>query len=250
MRWTTGLMLLALPAALAAQEREPAVIQVAGTGSVKTDPDMASMTYSVTGEGATADAASRALATKAKAIEAGLLNLLGRGTVVTTSNVNVAEVRGAECRTNYGEQRLSEGACAVIGYIASLRGAVETGAVGKVGTGTGLATRLGAQQAQMGGFALRDPAAAQARATQVAVRDAKAKATALAAAAGVRLGAILALNDGSGAGIEGDLVEIVNTGEFVAPPPPPPPPPPVEIDVKPAPIETSTRVSVRYAIQP
>ena len=41
MRWTTGLMLLALPAALAAQEREPAVIQVAGTRSVKTDPDMA-----------------------------------------------------------------------------------------------------------------------------------------------------------------------------------------------------------------
>lgn len=249
MRWTTGLMLLALPAALAAQEREPAVIQVAGTGSVKTDPDMASMTYSVTGEGATADAASRALATKAKAIEAGLLNLLGRGTAITTSNVNVAEVRGAECRTNYGEQRLSEGACAVIGYIASLRGAVETGAVGKVGTGVGLAIRLGAQQAQMNGFALRDPAAAQASAIKVAVRDAKTKAMTLAAAAGVRLGTILTLNDGAGGGIEEVPMPIVLTS---APPPPlaSPTPAPVAIDVKPAPIETSARVSVRYAILP
>lgn len=250
MRWTTRLMLLAMPAALAAQEREPAVIQVAGRGSVETEPDMAMLTYSVMGEGATADAASRALATKATAIRGGLLSVLGQGAVITTSEVNLTEVRGADCRTGYGSPAmLSQGACAVIGYNASLRGSVETGSVEKVGTAVGLASRLGAQQAQTSSFGLRDPAAAQARATQVAVRDAKGRAATLAAAAGVRLGMILTLNDGPGAGIEDDVpLPIVATA--VAAPPAPPPPPPVQIDVKPAPIETSARVSVRYAILP
>lgn len=241
---------LLLPGAAAAQDREvQRVIRVTGQGQVRTPPDIARLEYWVRGEGATPDAASAALAAKQKAVLTGITGLLGAQTEATTGDITIVEVRDRGCddsRGYGGQPRLSQGACAVIGHVATLQASVRTRSVDKAGTAAGLAARLGAGDARLTGFELSDPAGAQRRATAAAIADAKARAAAVAAGAGARLGDLLSVNDQSGS----SPAEIVVTGERVAAPPPPPPPAPVAIDVKPAPVETRQQVFVTYAIAP
>lgn len=243
-----GAALAAPPALAQADGERPAHIQVAGTARVETRPDRANMAYTVTGEGRTADEASAALATKHEAIVDGLSALLGRGTELTSGNVNVAQVRPPQCQANdYGRPQLSEGACAVIGYTATLQGNVESGAVDRIGTAVGLAARLGARNAHLQGFELADPAAAKRRATSAAILDARARAEAMAAGAGVRLGELLTLSDQNNGGEV--VVTAQDIGRLNGPPAPPAPPAPVQIDIKPRPIETRATVYARFAIQ-
>jgi len=226
------------------------VIQVTGTGVVRTPPDLATLEFWLRGEGATADAATQALAAKQKAVLDGLSGLLGRGAEVNTGTVTVIEARGPECADARGynsQPRLSEGACAVKGYLATMQGSARTGSVDRAGTAAGLASRLGASDARVQGFVLADPAEAQRRATAAALRDARARAEAIAAGAGVTLGPIASVRDGYGGG-----EIIVSANRVAAPPPPPPPaaPAPVTLDTKPRPIETRAQVTVTYAIAP
>ena len=196
MRVTFALLLALFPATAVAQqahEREPS-IQVSGTATVSTKPDVATLVYWVTGEGKTPDAASSDLATKQKAIVAGLIGLLGQETRLSSGEISVIETRTPECDGpgNYNNRpRLSEGACAVTGYIASLRGDGRTAAVTKAGTAAGLAARLGARDARVQSFELANPAEARRRATTAAIADARARAEGLATGAGVKLGSLL-----------------------------------------------------------
>lgn len=226
MRYSLWVALSLLPAAASAQVDQRAVIQVAGVGRVSTPADLAQISYRVSGEGSTADAASAALAAKQKAVRQGLLAVLGRDAEVTSGDVTVSETRGAQCNDagyGYGSRlRLSEGDCAVTGFVATSSGRVRTGAVTKAGTAVGMATRMGAGQARIETFALRDPAAARQRATAAALRDARERAAALASGAGVPLGALIQVNDGSAPFNE--MTPFVAT-PVAAPPPPPPPPP-------------------------
>ena len=248
MRLSLGVMLAisSCPAfAQAAAEPAPS-IQVVGVGTVSTRPDVANLVYWVTGEGKTADAASAALAAKQKAIADGLAGFLGREARLSSGEISVIETRSPECDgpgTYNGRPRLSEGVCAVSGYVASLQGMVRTGVVEKAATAAGLAARLGARDARVQSFQLGDLADAQRRATAAAISNAEAKAEAMAAGAGVRLGPLLSLNDQSSGS---DLV--VSGGFQSLASAPPPPPPPVAIEVSPRPIETQGRVFARYAI--
>ena len=232
-----------------AQDGDPRPsINVAGQGEVKTPPDVARIAFDLTGEGRTSDEASQQLATKHKALVAALTSLLGRDSEATSSQVQVTQTRSRECQGNggyYGQPQLSEGACAVTGYVVSLSGQVRTGAVDKAGTAVGLAGRLGARNARIEGFSLADQASSQRRATAAALADAKRRAETAAAGAGVTLGPILSISDQSSG--PGEIIVTAQRGA-PAPPPPPPPPPPVAIDIKPQPIETQARVYVRYAI--
>ena len=91
MRILVGMVpvLFACPAlAQEAGDRQPA-IQVVGTATVSTKPDVANLVYWVTGEGKTADEASSSLATKQKAIVGGLAGLLGRDTQLSSGEVSV-----------------------------------------------------------------------------------------------------------------------------------------------------------------
>ena len=224
-------------------------IRVTGVGVVRTPPDTARLDYWVRGEGTTPDEASRALATRQKAIAGALGGLLGAGAEITTGNVIVIEVKDRACDDQgyNGRPRLSQGACAITGYLARMQAGVRTGAIGKAGTAVGLAARLGASDARLTGFSLSNPREAQARATAAAIADAKTRAEAVATGAGTPLGAIVTVTDQAG-------YEPIVMGAAMraAPPPPPPPPPeamaPVAIDVTPAPIETRQQVFVTYSI--
>lgn len=221
-------------------------IQVTGTAIVRTAPDVATLGFWLRGEGATADAAATDLVARQKAVLSGLAGLLGAASEITTGNVVLIETRDRACDDNRGLPRLSQGACAVTGHIATMDGNVRTPAVDKAGTAVGLAARLGARDARLTGFQLSNPAEAMSRANAAAIRDARTRAEAVAAGAGVKLGPLLTVRDQAAPSAE----IIVSARRSDAPPPPPPPPPPIEIGVKPQPIETRALVFVSYSIQP
>lgn len=239
---------LAFSSAAGAQqvERAPS-IQVVGTATVSTKPDVANLIYWVTGEGRTADEASISLATKQKAIVAGLARLLGDGTQLSSGEVSVIETRSPQCDAAgnpNNRPRLSQGACEVSGYIATLQGTGRTRAVEKAGTAAGLAARLGARDARVQSFQLSNSVEAQRQATAAAIANAREKAQAMAAGAGVRLGALIGLNDqfspGESRVAARDISSFPEAPASLAQA--------VEINVSPRPIDTQARVFAQFAI--
>lgn len=228
-------------------DQPPPFLQVTGNAMVATPPDRVEIGYSIAGEGKTPDDASLALAARQQAIADGLAGVLDGAAKVTTGNVELTEVRAPECDpSSYGNRpRISTGACAVIGYVATLQGTARTSAVAKAGTAVGLAVRLGARDARVRQFRLADPAAAMRRATAAAIADSRAKAEAMAAAAGVRLGAVLSVTDQNQ-----QLIDSVNADDIGSMPgvargrvssa--------VAIPLSPEPIETRARIYVRFAV--
>jgi uncharacterized protein len=241
------LALLAFPTAAFAQSNAIVenTLQVTGVGKVNTPPDVAEILYWVRGEGKTPDEASNALVATRKAIKAQVASLLSGNANFTDGELIILPVRGSHCDFN-AQPRLSEGDCAITGYFARAQSTLRTADVAKAGTAIGLASRLGASDARLQGFQLADVRPAQRAAMSDAVADANRQATAMASAAGRRLGAIVSMRDqNSGYG------ELVVTGTRIANlPPPPPPPPPVEISLSPRPIETDARVDVTYTLLP
>lgn len=238
---------LVVPATATAQAPDAGrrTIDVTGTAEVETPPDVATLSYTVVGEGRTADEATTALAARNKAVAAGVTGLLGGRTTITVGNVNTAEARGPQCE-RYGSVRLSEGVCATTGYVATLVATVRTPAVAKVGTAAALISRLGGREARLTGLALADPAAARGRAASVALAEARARAMALAAGLGGRIGAVLTVRD-TQAMPTPDIIVTAHRGSV--PPPPPPPPPPIEIDLTPHPVTTRAQVFVTFALE-
>lgn len=240
------LMLGAAPAAAQSLPQRPA-ITVLGVGEVKTQPDVAIMAYSVRGEGATADDAARALVAKQKAIAGAVTGLSSEPVQITNGSVNVRVSRSPSCQNqDYGPgPQLSTGPCAVLGYVARMDVTVRL--MPKVaGTAAGLASRLGAEQANIQRFGLRSDAASRRAAVAAAIADAKAQASAIAAASSEQLGEILDVRDQNA---YNQSETIVVTGSLLAPPAPPAPPPPVEIAITPEPITTTERITVTFAIQ-
>lgn len=239
--WLTAAAMLA-PQALIAQGAPDHTIQVTGTGTVETVPDVALLEIYLRGEGATPDAATKAIAAKQKAVTSEMAALLGSDSEITTSNVTIIEARSGVCADarGYGSQpRISSGDCAVIGYIATIQTSVRTRSVANAATAAGLASRLGASDARVQGFALSNPQAAQDRANAAAVQDARRRAAALAQGAGLHLGAIVTVRDQAS-------YDAMMMGSFrgaSAPAAPPAPSAsPVVIDLKPRPIETRAQV--------
>src|ERR1700712_2787820 len=88
-------------------------ILVSATGTAKTPPDMATIGFTLRGEGATSDEAVTKLRDDAKTMAAGVASLLGKAEAYHSSNFSIAQVRSKDCdASNYGQQRLSTGPCA------------------------------------------------------------------------------------------------------------------------------------------
>ncbi len=89
-------------------------------------PNLALISHEI-GEGKTSDDASKALAARQKSVVRGLDRLFNGNATMTTSELSLKSVRGADCSDgdDYPEQpRLSEEKCAVIGYLASVDGSI------------------------------------------------------------------------------------------------------------------------------
>jgi uncharacterized protein YggE len=237
--------LLASPAF--AQTSGPAqhTIEVTGHGKVSVPPDTANIHYWLRGEGKTADEATQSMVDAQSRVENGIKAFLGRDAQITNSDLVVIEARDPNCKAEPGRAALSEGECSIIGYVASAQADVTTPNVDKAGTSVGLASRLGARDARLQSFELRETAGARQSAMARAVNDAREQAQVLASAAGGHLGRVLHIQYGSYS-----AVPFLHGIPTVGAPPPPPPPPPIEVHMEPRPQDISADVSVSYELLP
>jgi uncharacterized protein len=240
-----------LPDAAAAQWLQatpPQTVVIAAEGNVETPPDTATLWVQLAGEGKTSDAATAALSAKLKAVTAGLRGIDGTAEL-RTSSVQIGEVYAGQCiRGGYGPIRpmaAGEGdPCAVTGYRATTDGTARMRAVKDAGTAVGLAGRLGAATARTDGFTLADPTEARRRAVAQAIAKARSEAEAIAAGSGARVGAITSVVDGNNTDI---VVAGMRAGLVVGPGAPVQPP--VRLDIAPASVRTSVRLTVTFALE-
>ncbi len=222
----------------------PARIEVTGYGEVKYMPDIATITYTVRGEGKTSDDAVRAMTATAARIEAAVA-ALDPAAEPRTSKVEVEPVRESECKDRrYGQPQLSTGACAIQGYVASQSITLHTSAVKDSGTMVGAIGRAGGTNPRIQNFTVRDSRPQQQQAMAAALEDARSKAAAMAAATDVRLGPILDIHSGR----RNDAQQLEVRGSRTQPVPPPPPPAPVPVKLTPELLTTNAYVSVIYRI--
>lgn len=227
------------------QER-PSII-VDGHAEVKSMPDVATISYTLRGEGQTSDDAVRAMVAMGNRIQAALQGV-DAAAEPHSDKVQVTPVKPGDCKEMQEETSLqiSTGSCAIVGYVATQDVTVKTADIKDVGTLVGLAGRGGAYDAELRSFDLQDPNPAHRQAIKAALADAQAKAEVIAASGHLTLGPILRVSTPGGvidrisAEDIGSLRRVPGV-EMNAPPP-------VAVNVTPEPITTSENVSVSYAI--
>lgn len=180
-----GRWLAAGPAEAAQAAGGERVIQASGEGVVRVRPDQATVSIGVETQAATAGQAQAENARRAQAVSERLLGLgLGREDL-QTAWVGLSPVY------EYGG-----GASRLVGYRALNQLRVRLADPSQVGRVLDAAVAAGANQVQGVAFGLRDEAAARREALSKAVEDARARAEAMATAAGVRLGEVVAVTEG------------------------------------------------------
>jgi uncharacterized protein len=153
-------------------------ITVSGDGSVETVPDRAAFSFTVT---STADTAKAALAKNGAAADAVVAAL--KGAKVQTSGLSL-------------DPRLDDSGAAILGYTASTTVTADA-ELAQAGALVDAAVAAGATGVSGPSFSASDRAAFYDQALKDAVADAKAKATALADAAGLTLAGVQSVAEGS-----------------------------------------------------
>jgi uncharacterized protein YggE len=236
----------------AANPQDSAHVRVLGIGTVKTPPDLATVTFAVRGEGDSADAAARALITRKAAIDNGIAQIGEVKTQEISGKLDIDAARSKECdggSDDFNDKtRLSTGACAIKGYVASMPITLKLSVPGKAGTMVAQVSRLGAINASINGFDLSDRTVSKQRAVAAAMADGRAQAAAIAAASGQHLGRLLTVEDELTRDTQGsdEIVVLANR----APPPPAVMAPPLIIAIAPEPIETVTRLVLTFELLP
>jgi len=194
-----GLMATTLVGSAQAQTASTAEIVVMGSGSIERPADWAGISLSASGEGKTSVDALRNLTALQTRLETKLSALAGASSSrVETGELKVTPIRGKDC--NSGERYrpvpvLSDGACAIVGYVASLSMTVKVAPAARVGDAASLAAELGGADVELSGSGLDARNALKEAAAQAAIDDARAQASAIAKASGVKLGPILRVQD-------------------------------------------------------
>ncbi|MCL6580375.1 MAG: SIMPL domain-containing protein, partial [Firmicutes bacterium] len=183
----TGLVLGRGPqpaVALAAGEEggeESGTITVSGQATVRVVPDTASLSLGVQAQAATAaEAMAECSQTMNRVVSAVISAGVPRENVQTT-NISLSP------QYEYDEKGSGP---RVVGYQASSQVAVTWNKLDRVGSLIDAAVKAGANLVYGISFSLADPKPVYLQAVGEAVRDARAKADALAAAAGVRVGSV------------------------------------------------------------
>lgn len=186
--------LLAVAAALApaaAGESAPRRIAVVGTGEAAAAPDMAVLQLGVVGE---AKAAAEALAANSAAM-ARLLEAL------RAENIEPRDLQtsGFSVEPSYSGSIVIDGREAeppkIVGYVVRNNVTVRLRDLARLGALLDRAVSLGANSVSGPDFTLAEPAASEDAARRAAVADAQRKAALYAAAAGVRLGRVVAVEE-------------------------------------------------------
>ncbi len=182
-----------------AQQR---TIIVTGEGEVLAKPDQARMTAAVVTQAPTAEAAAEQNAAAMNRVLSTVAALGIPPNRIQTSNYSI--------QPQYSSVRIDNPVTSrtITGYQATNEITVTIDDLSKLGAISDALVRSGANQ--MGGvaFSVADPKPLTDRARSAAVNDASAKARTLAAAAGVRLGPLMSIQEGPG---------VIRPGPFAAP---------------------------------
>ena len=157
-------------------------------GEVRVAPDMATITFGVVTEAATAQEAMAQNATRMNQVAAALRRAGVAERDIQTSGLNL------QAQYDYQENQPPK----LRGYQASNRVTVRVMDLTKVGATVDAVVAAGVNQIDGVGFGLKDPTTAENEARTKAVQALQAKARLYAQALGVQLGGIRSLNEGGG----------------------------------------------------
>lgn len=177
----------ATPMQVHAMAAQPA-LNLSAYGEVRVAPDMATITFGVTTEGTTAQAAMADNARRMQEVFAALSRAGIADRDIQTSGLNLS------AQYDYVENQPPR----LRGYQASNQVTVVINDLTKVGTTADAVVSAGVNQINGIAFGLKDPKAAEDQARVMAVRALQDKARLYAQALGVELGAIRSLNEGGG----------------------------------------------------
>jgi hypothetical protein len=237
---TPALALLAgaialLPAAASGQASAPPppTITVVGHGEAAAPPDLVRLTFAVESTAQTAEDAARDNAERAARVVAAAKRRTGsQGTVSTGSYRLIPMYADAEEPARRGGPKP-----VLVGYRAENTVVVEIGDPGRAGAVIDEMVKEGANRVAGVEFDIEDSAAATAEALAAAGRDARRQADALAAALGVKLGAIQSAS-AAPEPIHRPYEAFATTARMAA----------VETPVEPGKVSVRASVEVRYRI--
>ncbi len=163
-------------------------LNLSATGEVKVAPDMATITFGVVTEAATAQEAMAQNATRMTQVAAALRRAGIAERDIQTSGLNL------QAQYDYVQNEPPK----LRGYQATNRVTVNINDLTKVGTTADAVVAAGVNQIDGISFGLKDPKTAEDQARRLAVQALQAKARLYAEALGVQLGGIRSLNEGGG----------------------------------------------------
>lgn len=251
-----GLLALAALGPAEAQSLDKSQIVITGVGSAERPAEWATVSLVVIGEGKTSVEALKALSALQTRLESQLSALVGVKAIdLTTSELKVQEVHGANCERGESydpRPRLSEGDCAVTGYLATLAMRAKLSPAGRAGDAASLAAELGGRNVTLADFGLNDPSSLRDSAINAAIQDARAQAAAIAKASGVKLGPIALVSDRSPRAYDSEGLEDVTLAAeapaaLLASSPSAPT---ASVKVTVPPVEETVRLSVVFSILP
>lgn len=251
-----GLFALAAQGPAQAQTLDKSQIVITGIGSAERPAEWAIVSLVVIGEGKTSVEALKALSALQTKLESQLSVLVGVKAVdIATSELKVQEVIGSDCeRGESYEPRptLTEGACAVKGYVVVMTMRVKLAPASRAGDAASLAAELGGRNVTLADFGLNDPSSLRDATIDAAIQDAREQAAAIAKASGVKLGPISLVSDRSPRAYVEETLETVALADaapaaFSARPPAAPT---ASVKVTVPPVEETVRLSVVFSILP
>lgn len=224
-------VLTILAQSAAAQDEPPRRIVVTGTGEATARPDIAVISAGVVVQGGTA---STALADNSRAMNAVLQQLRTSG--LADADVQTSQFSVTPLYERQPPERETTAPPRIIGYQVSNRVTARVRDIDRLGAVLDALVNAGATNVDGPWFDIADPEQVLGQARDAAVADALARARRYAAAAGVRLG---------------EIISIEETGAFV------PPPRPMmraeamaaDVPIAPGQTELSASVTITFAIE-
>ena len=186
---STATLLAGAPSAHAQESiaSPPGTIRVVGEATVTAKPDLAELDLGVISEAKTAEAAGADNAKKMEKVIALLKKEVGAGGDVKTVGYLVTQ--------RYGETTKANEKPVIVAYVVTNIVRARIPDVKAAGRIVDLALKQGANEVQRLIFTLKNPEPVQAEALKAAATKARTRATALAAALGLRLGNVISVSD-------------------------------------------------------
>ncbi|MGZ8363368.1 MAG: SIMPL domain-containing protein [Caulobacteraceae bacterium] len=198
--FATAAMMIAGSAASQELKTDQRVIVVIGRGEAEQKAEFATITFDYRGEGKSETDALAAMTARRAKIEEALLGLEGvKSADVNSSNLSVSAVRGEDCDAEKYEEKglLDAGKCSIVGHIATMKGSAKIAPAEVIGNAASIAAQFGAYDVRVSDGGLIDATSLDNAALADAFKDAQRQAQVAAAAANLRLGPVVRIQDSS-----------------------------------------------------